>query len=122
MKSVTNVTDYFNPNINYTIAEYMTSIVRNNFTENYSSKGSSALSVLSTSELLIEENHFELNGPVTRQIEQKFSPYYKYLVPVNRTSLVFHSSPNITQSTSRSEYDFYTRNMNETTNIFTPMI
>lgn len=117
-----NVTDYFNPTINYTIREYVTHISHNNFTENYSSKGSSALQVNKISELDISENLFELNGPVTRQIEQKYSPYYKYLVPTNRTSLTFYSDRNVTNSTSLSEYDFYTRHMNESINIFTPMI
>ena len=51
----------------------------NKFIENFAGREGTALKVRGISELLIHDNLFEGNGPVTLAAEREFSPYYKYL-------------------------------------------
>ena len=90
-----NVTDLFDVykngsyRTNFTIMRYATHITNNTFMKNFSGKKGTALLISQVSELLIYDNVFEQNGPVTAVKEMEYSPYYKYLLNRNRTLTYF---------------------------------
>ena len=66
--------------LNYSILEYGTLIRKNNFKHNFAGKKGTAIHLEGISELVVEDNTFLENGPVTLQKEIEFSPYYKYML------------------------------------------
>ena len=64
----------------------------NHFANNYAGKKGTALLVDSVSELVVQHNVFENNGPVTSQTEIAYSPYYEYLANSHHTISYFPDS------------------------------
>ena len=73
-----NITDLFDSSQNYTLLKYATKISNNNFTNNFAGMKGSALAIFDLSELQINDNLFNENGPVTSFSEVEHSPYFKY--------------------------------------------
>ena len=95
------MTDTIDGVTNYTLLEYGTLIQKNIFYNNYAGKKGTALLIDSISELVIQDNLFKENGPVTSQTERAYSPYYRYLANGNHTITYFP------KANSTDEYQYF---------------
>lgn len=78
LKEKVNVKDLLDSGLQHSVFRYQTHISSNEFVENHAGMGGSAIAADFYNQLVISDNLFKKNGPVTSYAEIDFSPYYKY--------------------------------------------